>query len=120
VAATVLTMNDARRRQHGDLARVPPHDLDSEAALLGALLLHQPAQAGLIGEAVQICTVEDFYKPAHGHVFEAIGSLHAGGEPVEPLTVADGLRRAGTADALGPNPLAELTGLLAGVSWLSG
>ena len=44
---------------------------------------------------------EDFYKPAHGHVFDAILTLHGQGEPADPVTVADELRRAGLLDAIG-------------------
>jgi replicative DNA helicase len=43
----------------------------------------------------------DFYKPAHGHVYEAITSLYAQGEPVDPVTVAEELRRAGLLEAVG-------------------
>ena len=44
---------------------------------------------------------EDFYKPAHGHVFAAVTSLYTRGEPADPVTVADELRRAGLLDAVG-------------------
>ncbi|GIU84665.1 MAG: hypothetical protein KatS3mg008_1440 [Acidimicrobiales bacterium] len=77
--------------------RVPPHDLDAEASLLGAMLLDRDA----IAAAVEIVEANDFYKPAHAHIFEAICSLYASGEAVDPVTVADELRRAGLLDAVG-------------------
>ena len=43
----------------------------------------------------------DFYKPAHTHVFEAVLSLYGQGEPVDPVTVAEELRRADLLDSLG-------------------
>ncbi len=43
----------------------------------------------------------DFYKPAHGHIFEAGFDLHARGEPVDPITVAEELRRRQLLDAIG-------------------
>src|SRR5689334_10687731 len=43
----------------------------------------------------------DFYKPAHGQIYEAAFDLHAHGEPVDPITVAEALRRAGSLEALG-------------------
>ena len=43
----------------------------------------------------------DFYKPAYGHIFEAVWSLYEQGEPVDPVTVAEELRRAGLLEALG-------------------
>jgi replicative DNA helicase len=43
----------------------------------------------------------DFYKPAHGVIYEAALSLHARGEPIDPVTMAEELRRTGHLDALG-------------------
>ena len=43
----------------------------------------------------------DFYKPAHGVVFEAALGLHARGEPIDPVTMAEELRRSGQLEALG-------------------
>ena len=40
----------------------------------------------------------DFYKPAHGHVYDAIQALYGQGEPADPVTVADELRRADLLD----------------------
>ncbi|HPB44596.1 MAG: replicative DNA helicase [Microthrixaceae bacterium] len=78
-------------------SRVPPHNLQAEESLLGAMLLKQAA----ISEAVQIVDTVDFYKPAHGHIFDAISALYAAGEPVDPVTVAAELKRANLLDAIG-------------------
>ncbi len=77
--------------------RIPPHNLDAEESLLGAMLLSRDA----IAVAVEICSADDFYKPAHAHIFDAITSLYGQGEPVDAVTVADELRRAGLLDAIG-------------------
>jgi replicative DNA helicase len=61
-----------------------------------------------IVDAVEICASDDFYKPAHGHVFDAITSLYSQGEPIDPVTVADELRRADLLDAIG-GPAALIT-----------
>ncbi|HZT64547.1 MAG TPA: replicative DNA helicase [Acidimicrobiales bacterium] len=92
----VQSLDDARRRTRSG-SRVPPHDLQAEESLLGSMLLSRDA----IASAVEACTSDDFYKPAHGHVFEAICSLYSQGEPVDPVTVADELRRASLLDAIG-------------------
>src|SRR5947209_1952853 len=78
-------------------SRVPPHNLQAEESLLGAMLLSKDA----IASAVESVGIDDFYKPAHGHVFDAITSLYGAGEPVDPVTVAEELRRAGLLDAIG-------------------
>jgi replicative DNA helicase len=54
-----------------------------------------------IAAAVERCTAENFHKPAHGHVYEAIMSLYGRGEPADPVTVAEELRRDGLLDMLG-------------------
>jgi replicative DNA helicase len=60
----------------------PPHDLDAERALLGAALLSPDAAAVLDrvpGDA--------FYKPAHGHIADAIRVAYREGQ-VDHVTVA--------------------------------
>ncbi|HUR18439.1 MAG TPA: replicative DNA helicase [Acidimicrobiales bacterium] len=103
----IRSLEDSRPTapKSGSRARVPPHDLHAEESLLGAMLLSRDA----IVDAVQICACEDFYKPAHAHVFEAITSLYAQGEPADPVTVADELRRAGLLESMGgPSILVSL------------
>ncbi len=77
--------------------RVPPHNLAAEESLLGAMLLSKDA----IATAVELVDADDFYKPAHGHIFEAVASLFSAGEPVDPITVAEELNRAGLLDGVG-------------------
>lgn len=88
----------ASEAQHSmDGGRIPPHNLQAEESLLGAMLLKQTA----IADAVQIVQSGDFYKPAHGLIFEAISTLYAAGTPVDPVTVAEELKRAGLLEAIG-------------------
>jgi replicative DNA helicase len=98
----VQSIEDARRRQQG--GRVPPHSIQAEESLLGAMLLSRDA----IAVAVEVVAADDFYKPVHGHVYDAITALFGQGEPVDPVTVADQLRRAGLLDAVG-GPAALVT-----------
>ena len=98
----VQSIEDVRRRQHG--GRVPPHSIQAEESLLGAMLLSRDA----IAAAVEVVSADDFYKPVHGHVYDAITALFGQGEPVDPVTVADQLRRAGLLDAVG-GPAALVT-----------
>jgi len=73
--------------------------------LLGAMLLRQDA----ISAAVEAIDAADFYKPAHGHVFDAICTLWSAGEAIDSTTVTEELRRAGLLDAIGgPNAIVEL------------
>ena len=87
------------------VGRVPPHNLDAESSLLGAMLLSRDA----IADALEVVVAEHFYKPSHAHVFEAICGLYASGEPADPVTVAEALTRAGLLDQIGgPGLLLEL------------
>ena len=54
-----------------------------------------------VGIATEVVSADDFYKPAHAHVFDAVVALNAVGEPADPVTVADELRRAGLLEAVG-------------------
>jgi replicative DNA helicase len=95
---------DAPRRASGP-GRVPPHDLHAEESLLGAMMLSSEAIAAAAG----VVTATDFYKPAHGHVFDAVHTLYAAGQPADAVTVADELRRAGLLEAIGgPAVLAQI------------
>ena len=53
------------------VGRVPPHNLEAEESVLGAMLLSRDA----IASAMQCCKAEDFYKASHGYIFEAVISL---------------------------------------------
>jgi replicative DNA helicase len=77
--------------------RVPPHNLEAEESLIGAMLLSRDA----IAAGLERCGTDDFYKPAHAHIYDAIVSLYAKGQPVDPVTVADELRRTGLLEAVG-------------------
>ncbi|HEX9992158.1 MAG TPA: replicative DNA helicase [Acidimicrobiales bacterium] len=89
--------DDAPRARRGGGGRVLPYNLEAEESLLGAMLLSKDA----IAAAVDIVVADDFYKPAHGHIFDAVASLFAAGEPADPVTVAEELRRADLLDAVG-------------------
>ena len=78
-------------------SRIPPHSIDAEQSLLGAMLLSEHA----ISSVANIVTEDDFYKPAHRHVFAAIQSLYGAGQGVDPVTVAEELTSAGVLDAVG-------------------
>ena len=95
--------HDAPRRTAA--GRVPPHDLEAEESLLGAMMLSAEAIAAAAG----VVTASDFYKPAHGHIYDAVHTLYASGQPVDSVTVADELRRADLLESLGgPAVLAQI------------
>ncbi|MGI9029601.1 MAG: replicative DNA helicase [Ilumatobacteraceae bacterium] len=78
--------------------RLPPHHLQAEESVLGALLLSRDA-IGAVSE--QGLRPDDFYKPGHQHVFDAIRALYSTGAPADTITVADELRKGGLLEQIG-------------------
>ncbi|MEM7093184.1 MAG: replicative DNA helicase [Actinomycetota bacterium] len=86
--------------------RVPPHNIEAEASLLGAMLLTTDA----IVDASQIVDASHFYKPVHQSIFAAVRSLYDRGEAVDVVTVSDELARAGVdASVAGTGALMSLS-----------
>ncbi len=95
-----------RPKSGGSRGRVPPHNIDAEESVIGALLLSRDA-IGIVSEMG--LQPHDFYRPAHRHIFDAIRGLYSSGAPADTVTVADELRRAGLiAEVGGPEALHEL------------
>ncbi|MCA1571976.1 MAG: AAA family ATPase [Chloroflexi bacterium] len=76
------------------LSRVPPHDLATEANLLGAALLRAEA-AQVVARDV---APDNFYNPAHARIADAIRTLVEAGKPTDVGTVAAHLKELGQAD----------------------
>ena len=90
---------------------IPPHDLEAEESILGAILLSDRVLQHLVLETG--LTEEDFYRDAHRHVYAAMRALYHAGAPVDLLTVEDQLRRAGTLEAAGgASAIDALTGVV--------
>lgn len=74
-----------------------PYNLDAERSVLGAMLLSKEA----VDIAVEQLRPEDFFKPTHGFIFDAINALFAVAEPVDVTTVSEALNRAGLLQQVG-------------------
>ncbi len=77
--------------------RVPPHSIEAEESLLGAMLLSEHA----VSMVSPIVSADDFYKPAHRHIFDTMQALAAAGAGIDPVTVAEELGRVELLDACG-------------------
>jgi len=77
--------------------RVPPHNLDAEKSLLGAMLLNTEAT----GTGLERIKPDDFYRQAHQRIFDAIGHLYSRGEPCDVVTVASRLEATGELEQVG-------------------
>jgi replicative DNA helicase len=84
----------------------PPHSLDAETALLGAILLSEkPMYQYVVTEHLR---AEDFYRPRHQLVFASMLALFDSGEPIDPLTVTEHMRTAGTLEEAGGDGTVQL------------
>lgn len=98
-----------------ELAELPLTDWakgDSELSLVDhlaeeGLLAGILAIEGLAAEVVELLTPADFSAPMHQDTFEAITRMLDRNEPIDPVTVADELRKSGRSDRLPLNLLTE-------------
>jgi replicative DNA helicase len=68
--------------------RVPPSDLDAEAAVLSAVMLSSDA----FDEVQEVLQPEHFYAEANRRVYEAVLELNNVGRPVDSVSVASWLK----------------------------
>jgi replicative DNA helicase len=74
-------------------AYVPPQNLEAEESVLGAMMVSETAVVSVIVDVH--LTPEDFYRERHRIIFRAIHALHARGEGVDAITVAEQLVQLG-------------------------
>src|ERR671917_189807 len=84
-------------RGGAEAARVPPHDLDAEKAVIGAMLVSETAVAAV----AERLSPEDFYSEVHRIIFGAMMRLYARGEPIDQLTLTNELRSVGEFEKVG-------------------
>lgn len=77
--------------------RLAPQALDAERSLIGSLLIGSDAMPVI----ADLVNASDFYRKAHGDIYEAITSLWTEREPVDLTTVAERLREHGTYESSG-------------------
>ena len=86
--------------------KIPPHNIDAEKSLLGAILIDQE----VLIDVVEIVKATDFYDKRHGKIFAGMIRLYQNHEGVDLITVTDELKKSGHLDEIGGSTyLAELT-----------
>ena len=66
---------------------LPPQDVNAERSVIGSMLMSKDA----IADVAEQVRGEDFYRPAHETIFDAVIDLYGRGEPADAITVADEL-----------------------------
>src|SRR5215212_68490 len=91
------------------LERPLPNSAEAERAILGAIILDN----GLVSQAIELLKPEDFYVPSHRRVFLAMIGLFERGSEINPILIAEELRREGEIESVGG--LSFLTNLTYGL-----
>ena len=81
----------------GKLERIPPYNLEAEESLIGSMLILKEA----ISDVIEIVKEDDFYRTSNIEIFKAIKELYAKGEPVDPITLADYLKKKNLLEEVG-------------------
>lgn len=74
--------------ENESIGRMPPHSIDAEQAVLGAIIINSRA----INDVSSILLPDDFYREAHRIVFEAMLEMSYKGSPIDMLSLSEFLR----------------------------
>ncbi len=77
--------------------RTPPHSLEAERTVLGALMLDKDA----IIKVADMIHVGDFYKESHNLIYEAMLALYEKSDPLDVLSISNELEEQNKIDAIG-------------------
>jgi replicative DNA helicase len=80
-----------------DALKVPPHDLEAEKSVLGAVLIDPAA----ISSVVEIVSPDCFYAEEHRLIFSAMLSLFEKHQPVDVVTLTAELKQKGNLKKIG-------------------
>jgi replicative DNA helicase len=80
-------------------ALAPPHNIDAEESVLGAILMSERTMYSLVIE--EGLRAEDFYRERHRAIFAAMLGLYERSEAIDTVTVTDALRGAGALEQVG-------------------
>lgn len=83
-----------------DVSSAPAHDINAEMAALGGMLISKD----VVSEVIEIVTVEDFYRPIHGTIYDTITRLFSEGLPADAITVASALADSNDLQRIGGVP----------------
>jgi replicative DNA helicase len=81
------------------LVSAPPHNIEAEVSVLGAILLSDKPMYQLVIEDALV--PEDFYREQHRVIFAVMRELYDEGEPIDSLTVTERLRMGGRLEEAG-------------------
>lgn len=84
--------------------KLPPHSLEAEQSVLGAMLIDQEAASLVAG----LLKSQHFYRESHRQIYEAMIALYVGNQPIDLITVSDVLTQKGQLEQVGGVPYLTL------------
>lgn len=79
------------------MEHIPPQNIEAEEAVLGSILRDNEA----LHEVIEIISPSDFYRQAHGEIYQVILNLYNNNQPIDLITVTDQLQKENLLDAVG-------------------
>lgn len=77
--------------------KLPPQNVEAEQAVLGAILLDNQA----LYKALEVIGPDEFYRPAHRRIFEAMIELSEQNQVIDLVTLTDYLQHTGALEGIG-------------------
>jgi len=84
----------------------PPHNIEAEVAILGAILLDN----SVFDQIAESLSGDEFFLEKHRHIFRAMAEAYDDGDPIDPVTVSSRLQAGGLLAVAGG--VGYLTGLV--------
>ncbi|WP_336250653.1 replicative DNA helicase, partial [Stomatohabitans albus] len=89
--------NDFGYSEEPSSFRSPPAAIEAENSLLGAIMLNEH----VLNDVLPIIRPDDFFRGSNRKIYEAILSLNSDGEPIDPISVIQTLKRTNDLNGVG-------------------
>ena len=79
---------------------VPPHDIEAEESILGAMMISYIA----VDSVIESLVASEFYRPAHQTVYATMSELYGSGVKIDAVTVGNALKNSEALQDIGGPP----------------
>jgi len=93
----VRPQKNTQQKRVNPAGRVPPQNIEAEESLLGGLLVDPES----INKVIDLISSDDFYRDAHGMIYDIMVGLYENSEPIDIVTVSSLARDKGLIDKIG-------------------
>ena len=90
-------MAQAKEKAVPTRLKVPPSNIEAEQSILGGILINNDA----INQVLDLLTPDDFYREAHGALYEGMSHLYDHNEPIDIITLSQYLTRKNLLEGVG-------------------